>query len=102
MNYDEIKKMTKENIARAVSSSNGLIVAIEGRIRNEEIMRRIPIKDLLSYGERLAGVAQKNLKIGAFLEGALLDDGEENSATVVEISDELRERVRKLLGEDKS
>lgn len=99
MNYEEVKKMTKENIAKAVSGSSGLISAIEKRIENPEVLARIPIKELLGYVERLTGLAQKNLKIGGYLEGANYEIDEDDNIEKVEISDDLRERVRRLLGE---
>lgn len=106
MNYEETKKMTKENISKAVSGSNGLISIITRRIENPNIVNQIPIKELLGYGERLTSLAQRNLKMAMYLDGVDYseedEDEQDGTANKVAISEELRERIRKILdGSDK-
>lgn len=97
MDYEETKKMAKDNIVRAISGSSGLIEIINNRITNKAVVGRIPIKELLSYSERLSTLAQKNLKIAGLLEGVDFDDVDENGAPKVEINEELRNRIKALL-----
>ena len=97
MDYEETKKMAKDNIVRAISGSSGLIEIINNRINNKAVVGRIPIKELLSYSERLSTLAQKNLKIAGLLEGVDFDDVDENGAPKVEINEELRSRIKALL-----
>lgn len=97
MDYEETKKMAKDNIVRAISGSSGLIEIINNRMKNKAVVGRIPIKELLSYSERLSTLAQKNLKIAGLLEGVDFDDVDENGAPKVEINEELRNRIKALL-----